>query len=889
MQGINSTINDRYDIKTLLGRGGMGNVYLAFDRETKENVAIKHLKSEFVSDTPEIVERFTREAEILRQLDHPNIVDIRDSIIVGDEHYIVMDYIDGGSLDRYMKNNEHIPLDRVLEIGLDLADALTRAHRLKIIHRDIKPANVLMTKSGKPLLTDFGVAHVADRTRVTEAGSVIGTYAYLSPEACQGQELDERADIWSFGVVLYELISGQRPFHGDQPAHIITRIMSETPQDLSELRPDVSPPLVELVMWMLDKDRDQRIATVRRVGTELESILEGLDTTPRPATANDQASSRFSTTPPPVADEGTIQVSTHGPSALSGTPTPVLDAESTITSRNLSIALPWIALIVLILAVSGVILALILVGGNGDEESPTVNNPQAEVIASLIPANRARSFEVVTFEGDPVPPNAVLVLVADLENIDTIPQNMSRFILDDLVANVQANIPQRPIYVRHYPRVVSNASQALQAAEANEAAMMIWGFYTDEFVQVETTLGVLEPAFPYNQFERQQIENLTNLRIRYNDVFNETISYQVLNSIILYHVADGNAFETLRLSLAISQISAPAAAVIGDSAAAILYRGSEALWLQADLDAYLESIETALQRDPNPLIYISRAVHRLSTGDLEGMAQDVETAQRLAPPAWTMPQFLTSGVTGDKETTRAELSTIIDLRPDDWYAHYNRGTAYFFEQDYENARIDFDNAIALNPPANFPYVFGALIAMRDGRFNDMLSLLQTVAREFPDPNYSERLIQTTFTNSTFQLTNVYVSTVTNLVLAQYDAVIEDVDELVAVAERFSFSQQSLAIADLYFLKGLAHCSIGEYELAEMAYDAAVDLEPDFWLVYYARLEVNEYQEDAQGIQEDVTTLLSADLHPQLDNIVQLQDAAELSCSNYFSFDISALE
>lgn len=266
-------IAQRYEMQSLLGRGGMGDVYRALDRQTGQTVAVKLLKTELVESDQGIVERFDREGEMLRRLNHPNIVKVLATLQENGRHYIIMEYVGGGSLADLLREQPQLPADKVLNMALDLSDALTRAHRLRIIHRDIKPANVLLAEDGTPRLTDFGVAHMGDRTRVTESGALIGTYAYLSPEACSGLDLDERTDIWSFGVMLYEALAGKRPFSDAHPAATLTAILTQPIPDLAPLRSDVPAALISLVNQMLVKDRDQRIPSIRMVGAALEGII----------------------------------------------------------------------------------------------------------------------------------------------------------------------------------------------------------------------------------------------------------------------------------------------------------------------------------------------------------------------------------------------------------------------------------------------------------------------------------------------------------------------------------------------------------------------------------------------------------------------------------------
>ena len=266
--------------RSLLGQGGMGNVYRGIDTQTGEPVAIKALKPEIVASNPDLVERFVREGEALRQLNHPNIVKLLAAAEQDNQHYLVMEFVDGGSLRDLIKQEKPLSISRILELALDLADALTRAHRLNIIHRDLKPANVLLAQDGTPRLTDFGIARLTDSSQITETGLLVGTINYLSPEGCDGHRLDERADIWAFGAVLFEMLSGKRPFKGETMSAILAAIVTQPTPDLNQYRDDIPQPLADLVYRMLLKDREQRIPSVRLVGAELEAILAERPMTP---------------------------------------------------------------------------------------------------------------------------------------------------------------------------------------------------------------------------------------------------------------------------------------------------------------------------------------------------------------------------------------------------------------------------------------------------------------------------------------------------------------------------------------------------------------------------------------------------------------------------------
>ena len=268
----------RYQIDNLrasrIGRGGMGDVFRARDTATGEDVAVKHLQAHLVAGNAQLVERFLREGEVLRRLNRPNIVKVLDAVKEDDDHYIIMEYIAGGSLRDLLGDAPQLPLARVLTIGLGIVDALTRAHHLNIIHRDIKPGNILLGDDGTPYLTDFGLAQAGDMSHITAPGALPGTYAYVAPEIYQGSSADTRSDIWSLGVVLFEMLTGRLPFAGPSVVTVMNAIMTRPIPDMGALRPDVPEALVTLIQQMLAKQPDQRLGSARLVGAQLEMIRD---------------------------------------------------------------------------------------------------------------------------------------------------------------------------------------------------------------------------------------------------------------------------------------------------------------------------------------------------------------------------------------------------------------------------------------------------------------------------------------------------------------------------------------------------------------------------------------------------------------------------------------
>ena len=261
---------DRYEIHERIGRGGMGEVLRATHRASGEVVAIKALPLELAPDAAQ-VERFLREGEALRRLSHPNIVKCRESFEREGRFYLILDYVAGGSLRDQLLTRGSLEISEAVDLMLDVADALTRAHRLQIVHRDLKPDNILVGADGHAHLTDFGVAHLGGAwTPLTMTGMALGTVNYMSPEACQGKPATVSQDIWSFGATLYELLGGQPPFPGSAPGQVILSILTGAPAPMVRALPE---DLQKLLDRLLAKDPLDRPASMREVALEMERLV----------------------------------------------------------------------------------------------------------------------------------------------------------------------------------------------------------------------------------------------------------------------------------------------------------------------------------------------------------------------------------------------------------------------------------------------------------------------------------------------------------------------------------------------------------------------------------------------------------------------------------------
>jgi eukaryotic-like serine/threonine-protein kinase len=411
-------LNDRYEIQNRIGRGGMADVFLARDLLLDRPVAIKVLFPEFATD-PNFVERFRREAQSAASLNHPNIVSVYDWGKYSNTYFMAMEYVQGRTLADILRANGHVSSVQAAEIASEVSAALSFAHRNGVVHRDIKPANILIGSAGQVKVADFGIARAMNaptESNLTQVGSVMGTATYFSPEQAQGATPDPRSDLYSLGIVLYEMVAGVPPFTGENPVSIAYKQVHDNPRPLNQLVADVPRPFEAIVAKLLAKSPDMRYADADAVRDDLRRFRSGepvkalVAITPAAATLPTTAMARSAGV---GAAAGVAAARTTAMPSQRPAPQPIYDPPN---RNGLYAVLGFIAVIALV--VGGVLLYNALTKKDPVIAAPTtVVVPQvigldleaatqaltdAQLTTELVPTENAEVPENQVFQTDPL-------------------------------------------------------------------------------------------------------------------------------------------------------------------------------------------------------------------------------------------------------------------------------------------------------------------------------------------------------------------------------------------------------------------------------------------------------------------------------------------------------
>lgn len=289
-----STFAGRYRIIEELGKGGMGKVYKVQDTKINEKIALKLIKPEIAMDK-KTIERFSNELKFARKIRHKNICQMFD---LGEErgaHFITMEFVEGQDLKKLIRQTGQLAIGTTISISEQVCDGLIEAHKSGVVHRDLKPSNIMIDTDGNARIMDFGIARSVEGKGITGAGVMIGTPEYMSPEQVEGKEVDQRSDVYSLGVILYEMVTGQVPFEGDTPFTIGVKHKNEIPRNPKELNANLSDNLSALIMRCLEKEKGERYQNAAEVRSELINIKQGMPTTEKIAPAKKSITAKETT------------------------------------------------------------------------------------------------------------------------------------------------------------------------------------------------------------------------------------------------------------------------------------------------------------------------------------------------------------------------------------------------------------------------------------------------------------------------------------------------------------------------------------------------------------------------------------------------------------------
>ena len=266
-------INERYEIVKSIGEGGMANVYLANDTILDRKVAVKVLRGDLSADD-KFIRRFEREAQSVSNLSHPNIVEVYDVGVEDNQHYIVMEYIEGKTLKQLLKKRETLTLTEVIDIMTQLTDGMAHAHESYIIHRDIKPQNIMIEDNGLIKITDFGIAMALNATQLTQTNSVMGSVHYLPPEQASGKGATMKSDIYSLGILMYELLTGNVPFKGDNAVEIALKHMKDKIPSIRKQDPSIPQAVENILLKAAAKNPRNRYDSISNMHEDLLHCLD---------------------------------------------------------------------------------------------------------------------------------------------------------------------------------------------------------------------------------------------------------------------------------------------------------------------------------------------------------------------------------------------------------------------------------------------------------------------------------------------------------------------------------------------------------------------------------------------------------------------------------------
>ena len=408
-------IDGRYEIIEEVGRGGMAIVYLAKCLVLNRYVAIKVLRPEFREDE-EFIKRFKIEAQSAGNLSHPNIVSVYDVGNEGDTEYIVMEYVEGITLKQYLGAKGVLPEKEAVDFAAQICSGLEHAHKKGIVHKDIKPENILITKEGILKITDFGIAKALNQGTITTGGMAMGSVHYFSPEQARGSFVDAKTDIYSLGVILYEMVTGKRPFDGDSAISVAMQHIESEPVRPAIINPNISQSLDTVILKAMKKDTFERYQSATQMLIDLKKVSVGSGVTHTPVKKPD------TDTPPAKKEQSEgIRRQAQAPKKPSAK-----DIKKKKRNDTLSVVAGIAAAIILVFALGAIYIGVFKSGGANEIKSPDFVGLTYEEVLEVLSQKEYKKLEVVSVDGTKIPENIEGVVVEQTPKADKSIKNTAK-------------------------------------------------------------------------------------------------------------------------------------------------------------------------------------------------------------------------------------------------------------------------------------------------------------------------------------------------------------------------------------------------------------------------------------------------------------------------------
>jgi serine/threonine protein kinase/tetratricopeptide (TPR) repeat protein len=839
---------DRYEIVELIGEGGMATVYRARQLRLERDVAVKVMLPELATDRT-FRERFELEAQAIANLRHPNILTVHDYGESDDgQLYLVVEYVHGGALRDRLSSPPSVPpeggeasppvggtegglsLQEAVEITAQVADALDYAHRQGVIHRDVKPNNILLTREGRPLLADFGlVKPIQGDRRLTASGVMLGTPDYVAPEQARSLEIDGRADIYSLGVMLFEMLTGQHPYTGETPISVIIKHISDPMPRPSSLNPEISPTLDEIVATATAKSPDERYQRAGDMARALRAALADPDATPAP---------QARVTPPPAA----------GP--VSPVSAPFDQAHATPSPAPFLPPRPWyrrawlwaVVALVVALAATGV---LMLSPKNGAEE-PAGGIPHAQ-------------------------PGETLILIARFKAQPGSAQfDISQRIHDKLATDLRPP-GGAEILLYQIPQALESSDAALALGREHGATVVVWGYYDDlgisPYVETVGETGADVLSVGLERFNLSDSEE-ADFKLYVAQDLPQEVTFLTALALVQTFATQGSMDQTMTY-LRVAADNLPADPRFrGGNEVVLFFQGMQA-YFDANLTKAVELLDQAIVIESGrALFYVMRSLAYFQMEEAGLAMADLERAIDLEPDNVLAHTILGSAawMMGDLQTAASAYQQLTRLNPDDMVGYFLLSWVSFELGDLDMA-LDALDGLEKIVPGNPLATSRGLVHEKRGQSQQAQTNYEWAVRikdEVP-PDFCGQ-IASQLAGEQASIPYAYL-----FECASYQAQGE-IEQALAACDR------ALELYPGYFdalwKRGQLHAAQGRLQAAVDDYTAAIEVAPSYPWPYYLRAQAHIELGQTDEAQVDLAQALELEPVDELrQQIEALQQAA----------------